>query len=189
MRPTFRILLVLIATVAFTSLNTQAQQTCCESSVGCDDGCTAGCANGCSTGCCDNGCTEGCANGCSNGGWFAPVVCAGYADDDSRDWRTCSWYRPYTERSQPDIFYNYYVPNNSGSTAAAFPAPYPTPSHVGHTYYTYQPLMPNEFLYQHHRSYRQYYNNGMGMNRARVVWYNNPVANILPRLHLKTVWR
>jgi hypothetical protein len=81
------------------------------------------------------------------------------------------------------------VPNNQGATAAAFPAPYPTPSLVGHTYYTYQPLMPNEFLYRHHRSYHQYYNNGMGLNRTRVAWHYNPIPNVFLRLHRMTVWK
>lgn len=87
----------------------------------------------------------------------------------------CYGYRPYTEASQPDVFYNLYVPNNMGSAAAAYPAPYPTPSLIGHTYYTYQPLMPHEFLYHHHRTYRQYYNGGMGMNRTKVHWHGTPV--------------
>jgi hypothetical protein len=54
-----------------------------------------------------------------------------------------------------DLFYNYYVPPvGEGSVAAAmYPCPRPTPPLVGHTYITYQPLMPAEFLYQHHRHY------------------------------------
>jgi hypothetical protein len=76
--------------------------------------------------------------------------------------KACYWYRPYTESSQPDVFYNLYVPNNLGDAGAAYPAPYPTPNLVGHTYYTYQPLMPHEFLYHHHRTYHQYYNRGNG---------------------------
>lgn len=87
------------------------------------------------------------------------------------------WYRPYTERSQADLFYNFYVPNSYGSPAAAYPAPFPTPSLVGHTYYTYQPLMPHEWLYKHHRSYHQYYNNGMGLNRTIVKWQGRPFVD------------
>ena len=87
------------------------------------------------------------------------------------------WYRPYTEQSQADLFYNFYVPNSYGSPAAAYPAPFPTPSMVGHTYYTYQPLMPHEWLYKHHRSYHQYYNNGMGLNRTIVKWQGRPFVD------------
>ncbi len=55
-----------------------------------------------------------------------------------------------------DLFYNYYVPPvGYGSVGAQlYPCPRPTPPLVGHTYVTYQPLMPSEFLYQHHRVYR-----------------------------------
>jgi hypothetical protein len=35
-----------------------------------------------------------------------------------------------------------------------YPCPRPTPPLVGHTYVTYQPLMPQEFLYKHCRVYR-----------------------------------
>jgi hypothetical protein len=55
-----------------------------------------------------------------------------------------------------DLFYNYYVPPvGYGSVGAdLYPCPRPTPPLVGHTYVTYQPLMPHEFLYTHHRVYR-----------------------------------
>lgn len=76
------------------------------------------------------------------------------------------------EASNPDLFYNFYVgPACDGVPAEMYPAPYPTPPLVGHTYYTYQPLMPHEFLYQHHRVYRQYYNYGRGVNRTTVRWW------------------
>ena len=34
-----------------------------------------------------------------------------------------------------------------------YPSPRPTPPWVGHTYVTYQPLMPHELLYPHKRTY------------------------------------
>jgi len=54
-----------------------------------------------------------------------------------------------------DLFYNYYVPPVGPESvgAAMYPCPRPTPPLVGHTYFTYQPLMPHEFLYQHRRTY------------------------------------
>jgi hypothetical protein len=56
-----------------------------------------------------------------------------------------------------DLFYNYYVAGvNGGPPAQLYLCPRPTPPLVGHTYITYQPLMPNEMMYQHHRSYRRY---------------------------------
>jgi hypothetical protein len=86
-----------------------------------------------------------------------------------------TWHRPFTEESHPDVFYNLYVPGNGGNPAAAYPAPLPTPPIAGHVYYTYQPLMPAEFLYHHHRSYHQYYDQGRGLNRTIVHWYSPPV--------------
>jgi hypothetical protein len=55
-----------------------------------------------------------------------------------------------------DLFYNFYVPPAGcpGVGAKLYLCPRPTPPLVGHTYVTYQPLMPHEFLYQHHRVYK-----------------------------------
>ena len=79
---------------------------------------------------------------------------------------------------QPDLFYNFYVPNHhGGAPAQLYIAPRPVPARVGHTYYTYQPLMPHEFTYQHHRTYRRYYDDGRGMTRTRAIWYANPVTS------------
>jgi hypothetical protein len=84
--------------------------------------------------------------------------------------RTCSngdcQYRYY---GQPDLFYNYYQGNNCGGVGAElYLSPRPVPAHVGHTYITYQPLMPHEFLYAHHRTYHRYYNGGQGLTRTHV---------------------
>jgi hypothetical protein len=59
-------------------------------------------------------------------------------------------------RPQYDLFYNYYVNGDSGVPAQMYPAPRPTPPFVGHTYFTYQPFLPHEFLYPHSRVYRRY---------------------------------
>ena len=76
------------------------------------------------------------------------------------------------EAPRPDLFYNFYVgPNCGGVPAELYPAPIPTPPLVGHTYYTYQPLMPHEMLYPHKRTYHQYYNYGRGLNRTTVRWW------------------
>ncbi len=79
---------------------------------------------------------------------------------------------------QPDLFYNFYIPNHQGGAPAQmYIAPSPVPARVGHTYYTYQPFMPHEFTYQHHRTYRRYYDDGRGMTRTRAIWYANPVSS------------
>lgn len=81
-----------------------------------------------------------------------------------------NWYQPYIESSHPDVFYNFYIPGAGGAPTAMYPSPRPTPPLVGHTYYTYQPLMPHEHMYKHRASYHQYYNSGLGLNRTKVRW-------------------
>jgi hypothetical protein len=93
--------------------------------------------------------------------------------------RTCSngdcQYRYY---GQPDLFYNYYVPPTCGGVGAElYLSPRPVPAHVGHTYITYQPLMPHEFLYAHHRTYHRYYNGGQGLTRTHVKYGTSILPN------------
>lgn len=78
--------------------------------------------------------------------------------------------------SRPDLFYNYYVPpvacgGYGAEGAQLYISPRPTPPLVGHTYITYQPLMPHEFLYRHHRCY--YRDNGpyAGVTKVSVCWW------------------
>jgi hypothetical protein len=68
--------------------------------------------------------------------------------------------------------YNYYVhPGQAGLVGAQlYVSPRPAPPLVGHTYITYPPLMPHEFLYQHHRVYETY-NPGSGWTKTRVRWH------------------
>jgi hypothetical protein len=89
--------------------------------------------------------------------------------------RACSngecLYRFY---GQPDLFYNYYAwPSCTGLGAELYVAPRPIPPHVGLTYITYQPLMPHEMLYAHHRTYHRYYNGGQGLNRTSVRYWHS----------------
>ena len=88
-----------------------------------------------------------------------------------------------TERSQSamaigpndragDLFSNYYVAPGPGGGVGAqlYVAPRPTPPLVGHTYVTYQPLAPHEFLYKHHSVYYRQ-NPGAGWTRTKVLWW------------------
>ncbi len=79
---------------------------------------------------------------------------------------------PGGEASHMPAPFNYYVhPGEAGVVGAQlYLSPRPTPPLVGHTYVTYPPLMPHEFLYQHHRVYRTY-NPGSGLTRTRVRWH------------------
>lgn len=62
------------------------------------------------------------------------------------------------EAPTPDVFYNFWVPPvpagaYPGVGAQLYVAPRPVPPRVGHTWYTYPPFMPHEFLYKHRRHY------------------------------------
>jgi hypothetical protein len=62
------------------------------------------------------------------------------------------------EAPTPDVFYNFYTPpvpagGYPGLGAQLYVSPRPVPPRVGHTWATYPPFMPHEFLYKHRRRY------------------------------------
>jgi hypothetical protein len=74
---------------------------------------------------------------------------------------------------QDDLFYNYYTGPSAmgGIPAQMYISPVPTPPRVGHTYITYQPFLPHEYMYRHHRSYN-YRNQSTGSTtRTSVHWW------------------
>ena len=76
----------------------------------------------------------------------------------------------------PDIFYNFWVPPvppaaSPGFGAQLYVAPRPVPPHVGHTWYTYPPFMPHEFLYKHHRRYIRPAGATGLRTEARATWW------------------
>lgn len=81
-----------------------------------------------------------------------------------------SWKRIISYQDKRDLFANYYVgPWPSGTAAQMYVSPLPVPEHVGHTYVTYQPLMPHEFLYKHTRSHYAH-TPGAGWYRSKTRW-------------------
>ncbi|MCI0333406.1 MAG: hypothetical protein L0228_09305 [Planctomycetes bacterium] len=77
--------------------------------------------------------------------------------------------RHISYQQQKDLFYNYYAqpgPYN-GAAAQMYVCPKPVPPNVGHTWVTYQPFMPHEFLHQHHRTYYTH-TPGAGWRRTKV---------------------
>ena len=81
------------------------------------------------------------------------------------------------EAPTPDVFYNFYLPPSPpppgypGVGAQLYVSPRPVPPRVGHTWITYPPYMPHEFLYKHHRRYIRPAG-AMGFKTdARVWWY------------------
>ena len=76
----------------------------------------------------------------------------------------------FRQRTAGDLFYNYYVaPGPSGIGVELYPAPRPAPPWVGHTFITYEPLMPHEFLYRHHRVYIRVHPDGR--KTRTLVWW------------------
>ena len=45
------------------------------------------------------------------------------------------------------------------------------PAFVGHTYVTYQPYMPHEYLYKHHRTYYRWHDRGGNYTKTRVYYW------------------
>ena len=76
--------------------------------------------------------------------------------------------RTISYQNKQDLFYNFYEgPNPSGVPVAMYPSPRPVPAFVGHTYTTYQPFMPHEYLSRHTRSHYAY-TPGAGWTRAKI---------------------
>lgn len=85
-----------------------------------------------------------------------------------------------------DLFYNYYTQGYSNrANAAAYVSPVPVPPNVGHTFYTYQPLYPDEMLYWHAQRYHNYYDGGAGLNRTKAMYYAPPVRTGLNYVYRK----
>ena len=69
------------------------------------------------------------------------------------------------------LFYNFYVPPGAPGSVGAqlYLCPRPTPPLVGHTYITYEPLMPHEFLWRHYREYSRQHADG-SCTKTMVMW-------------------
>ncbi len=142
-------------------------------------------SSGCASGTCSDssGATAGCANGqCGLGAGRGPVRGAvGYAGDMVRGYFMGGSSAEAAgcigrEYGYPDLFYNNYTQGNCNATnAQMYVAPLPVPPTVGHTFYTYQPFMPEEMLYWHTNRYHKYYDNGRGMNHTKVHYFSPPV--------------
>jgi len=94
-------------------------------------------------------------------------------------WQFVTYQSPAAQAVHPqhliprgDLFYNYYADPGVCGTAAAelYISPQPAPPFVGHTYVTYQPLLPHEMLYQHKRTYWSHPWSG-GWTRTRVHYW------------------
>ena len=77
--------------------------------------------------------------------------------------------------AQAPLFSQYTTQGAGSPSAAAYPAPHWSPILGGESYYTYQPLMPHEMMYQHSRNYYNYYDGGyygggQGLIKTSVRW-------------------
>ena len=77
--------------------------------------------------------------------------------------------------AQAPLFSQYTTQGAGSASAALYPAPHWSPILGGESYYTYQPLMPHEMMYQHSRNYYNYYDGGykgggQGLVKTSVRW-------------------
>ncbi|MBU6172391.1 MAG: hypothetical protein KGQ60_01220 [Planctomycetes bacterium] len=85
--------------------------------------------------------------------------------------------------TQP-LFDNYFTRGNANQAEAGmYISPIGVPGWVGHTYNTYQPLYPHQFLYAHTDRYHSYYDQGMGLNRTHAHYYSPPVRTAGKKLY------
>ncbi|NND97715.1 MAG: hypothetical protein HKN47_10350 [Pirellulaceae bacterium] len=85
---------------------------------------------------------------------------------------------------KPDLFYNFYTQGNCNrANAQMYVSPMPVPTNVGHTFNTYQPFYPHEYLYWHKNRFHNYYDEGRGMNRTRAVYYSPPARQAISNLY------
>ena len=154
----------------------------CESG-GCESGsCGGGCESGSCGGCGDGGCEGDSCGGCGGkmrlGGLISRVKggCGNVGDIDVG----CQG-RKY---DRPDLFYNFFSKGNCNqANAQMYISPLPVPHFVGHTFNTYQPFYPHEFMYWHKNRYNNTYDNGRGLNRTRALYYAPPVKTALSNLY------
>jgi hypothetical protein len=107
------------------------------------------------------------------------LICQQAVASDGHMKRTISY------QGKTDLFANYYEgPQPSGRAASMYVSPLPIPANVGHTYTTYQPLMPHEYLYKHTRSHYSHAP-GAGWTRTKVRYstYGLRLQDICHRLN------
>lgn len=125
----------------------------------------ADCANNCGNNCTQRANYNG---GCQSDDYF-PYSCLDNILGVDRSCAGCGGF-------QADLFRNYYVAPRCDAqyTAVMYQAPQPTPPIAGRVYYTYQPFLPHQLMYQHNRVYHRYYNCNQGLNRTHASY--NPSA-------------
>lgn len=107
------------------------------------------------------------------------VIAWNWAADDARADYGWEGRRTISYQDPKDLFYNYYVgPQPSGTAAQLYVSPLPVPEHVGHTYNTYQPFYPHEYMYGHCRAYYTHHT-GAGWTRTKVRYNTGGKLNFI----------
>ena len=143
-----------------------------------DSGCSSCQSGTCSGGTCSGGtCSGGTCSGGDCGGGVLGKLRSRCGDADCA---VCQDRR----YDQSDLFYNYYSGGNCNtSNAQMYISPVPVPHFVGHTFNTYQPLYPHEFLYKHKDRYHNNYDDGRGINRTKVRYSYPPIKQAVSNLY------
>jgi hypothetical protein len=95
-------------------------------------------------------------------------------------------YGSWGNRQVQPLFDNYFTQGNANQAdAALYISPVGVPGWVGHTYNTYQPLYPHEFLYTHKDKYHSYYDQGFGLNRTKAMYWAPPVQTAMKQAYKK----
>lgn len=116
-------------------------------------------------------CNDGSCGGAAAG--YSPVS-GGYVDS----------FGQLAGRGTQPLFDNYFTRGYANQAEAGmYISPIGVPGWVGHTYNTYQPLYPHQFLYAHSDRYHSYYDNGMGLNRTHAKYYSPPVRTAGKRVY------
>lgn len=148
----------------------------CGSSCG-EDGCSDGSCGGCADGTCGKkGCVGGVLGRLASGKLFGGGAFVG----DYGPSAGCG----EKKYDHSDLFYNYYSNGQCNRTnAQMYLSPGPVPHFVGHTFGTYQPFYPEEYLYWHKNKFHNDYDNGRGHNRTRALYYAPPVKTALSNIY------
>jgi hypothetical protein len=93
---------------------------------------------------------------------------------NGRGFRNGLCQRHYAGPDTSDLFRQYYAdPGACGIVGAElYPSPLPVPAHVGHTYYTYQPMYPHMWMDPH-----------VTATRGSLVISHTGIGQRLPHVH------
>ncbi|QDV43502.1 hypothetical protein Enr13x_33590 [Stieleria neptunia] len=139
-----------------------------------DSGCSSCQSGECAT--CQSGSCGTCSSGDCGGGVLGKL--ANRCGDAN-----CSVCRN-RQYDHSDLFYNFYSGGNCNTAnAQMYVSPVPVPHFVGHTFNTYQPLYPHEFLYKHKDRYHNNYDDGRGINRTKVRYSYPPIKQAVSNLY------